>query len=263
MGWRVTGESAPLRRALELRLRGDLDPRVGLWQLQIELQADCLGGQWTRDAARRSSVPTGAEDQGLATIRRLSDPVDYPWYRKDAHGEALQRIGAYLEGDEGRSCAGADFWRRVKVDPAALQQPETPAAGSLLGSIACRVGRVERTTLFPWAEARSAVATDAVQAGFRSKDGVSISYWSIAFVSAPAAQRALEVAVEQALQKGFRNTKQGPVTEAARLIGEWYLLSGPDEVVLIRNGQKVTGYEGPLGAAWEFGTAQAEFKCSP
>jgi predicted metalloprotease len=243
-------------------LRGDLDPKAGLWQLQIELQADCLAGQWTRDAAQRGAVKPAAEDQAMSALRRLRDPVDYPWFRADAHGDAGQRIGAYLEGDEGRTCTGAEFWKRVRVDSLALRQPPTPSGGSMIDDLACRAGRFERVSVFQWPEALSSVVTDAIQATFKSQDGVAISYWSIALVTAPAAQARLESFIEQAVAKGYQVTKEGPVSDSTgQQIGEWNLLSGPDEMVVIRNGQKLTAYEGPAGAAWEFGTATLEFTC--
>jgi protease PrsW len=243
-------------------LKGTLEPGAGLWQIQIELQADCYAGQWTADASRRGFVKPREDNQAVIALRELRDSLDFPWFRAGAHGDAGQRINAFDEGNAGRACDGADFWRRVHVDPEALRQTNTPTSGSLLTAIACRVGRFERASIFAWPEALSTVVTDAVQATFKAKDGVTVSYWSIALVSAPAAQLRFEGFLKRALANGYRVVKEGPVTDSAsRQIGQWVLLSGLDEMVVIRNGQKLTAYEGPAGAAWEFGIAQAEFNC--
>jgi len=243
-------------------VRGDLSPQAGLWSVQVELQADCLAGQWTRDAASRSFLRQGADDQAMRALRGLRDPVDYPWFKRDAHGDAGQRIGAFLEGDEGRTCSGPDFWKRVHVDPLAAEQNVTPENGSILSNLACRVGRFERTGAFPWPEALSDQVTDAVQATFESADGATVSYWALALVSQAAAEARIEGFLENAQKGGFTISKEGPINDSTgRQIGQWDLLEGPKEIVVLRNGQKVTTYEGPVDVAWEFGTAKAEFDC--
>lgn len=243
-------------------VRGDLSPQVGLWSLQVELQADCLAGQWTHDASSRGVVTQGADDQAMRALRGMRDPVDYPWFKRDAHGDAGQRIGAFLEGDEGRTCAGADFWKRVHVDPLAAEQNVTPENGSILNNLACRVGRFERTGAFPWPEALSDQVTDAVQATFESADGVTVSYWAVALVSQAAAEARIEGFLENAAKGGYKISKEGPINDSTgKQIGQWDLLEGSNEIVVLRNGQKVTTYEGPVDVAWEFGTAKAEFDC--
>lgn len=243
-------------------LRGDLAPQAGLWTIQVELQADCLAGQWTRDASSRGFVKPGDDDQALTALRRLRDPVDYPWFAGKAHGSAGQRIDAYLEGDEGRTCAGADFWKRVHTDPQASEQTSTPSSGSLMSGIACRMGRFDRTEVHAWPEALSDVVADAVQATFQSADGVSISLFEIALVNQPAGQARFESFVANAVAKGYKVTQQGPMMDGSTQVGEWKLLDGQDQIVILRNRQRVVVYEGPVGPAWEFGKSTAVFQCN-
>lgn len=244
-------------------LRGEFEPKEGWWNLQIELQADCMAGEWSRDAVSRGFVTPGAEDQALAALRRLRDPIDYPWFRADAHGDGAQRIAAFLEGDEGRPCAGEDFWRRVHLDRDALHQAPTPPSGSQLVALACRVGRFQRQSVSQLPAEPSTVVTDMIQATFRSTDGVEISYLSAIFVSEPAAQGSLETFLEKSKAKGYQIAKEGPVKDGERRIGQWDLLEGPTEIVVLRNGKKYTVYEGPSGAAWEFGTVtDVDYSCN-
>jgi len=242
-------------------LRGDLSPQVGLWTIQIELQADCLAGEWTRDANRRGFVQSGADDQALTALRRLRDPVDFPWFNTHAHGSAGQRIDAYLEGDDGRPCTGADFWKRVHADPQASEQAATPSTGSLIDGIACRMGRFTRTDVHAWPDALSSIVADAIQATFQSADGVMVSEFVLALVNAPAAQSRFESFVTNSLSKGYRVTQQGSMMDGATQVGEWKLLDGLDEIVVLRNRQRVMVYEGPVGPAWEFGKSNPVFEC--
>lgn len=243
-------------------LRGDTDPKVGLWTIQIELQADCLAGQWARDADSRGFLKPGEDDQALVALRRLRDPVDYPWFNSDAHGSAGQRTDAFLEGVDGRGCSGADFWKRVHIDPQASLQTTTPLTGSMLTSLACAVGRFRRNDVHVVPESITGTVTDAIETTFESPDGVVVSYLSVAHVSEPAAQAHFDRFVRDMLTKGFSTTKEGTVVDDKnRVTGVWKLLDGPHQLVVQRNRQKVTLEEGPSGATWEFAIAKAEYDC--
>jgi RsiW-degrading membrane proteinase PrsW (M82 family) len=244
-------------------VRGELDPGSAKWTLQLELQADCLAGQWTGDAIKRQVVKRGEEDHAILALRRMRDPVDYPWFKADAHGDAGQRINAFLEGHDGRDCDGEPFWKRVHLDPQASQQDSTPASGPLLSTLACRIGRFDRVEVHPWPEVLSTVITDAIQATFRASDGTTIVHFAVVLVNAPAAERHFEGFEQLAIERGYRTTKEGPVLDRASgtQIGAWKLLEGLTTMLLLRNRQRVQVHEGPKDAVWEFSGAPVSFDC--
>ena len=76
--------------------------------VEVELQADCLAGAYTRDAERRDWLDGGDLEEALLLTRVAGDPdgtaVDDP----DAHGTGEQRVEAFTDGyDDG--IAGCDL----------------------------------------------------------------------------------------------------------------------------------------------------------
>jgi predicted metalloprotease len=238
-------------------LMGNLRPEAGLFGIQIELQADCYAGRYARNALARKLLEPGDEDEAIRSLRKARDPVDFPWFAPGAHGSGGQRIDAFTEGFDGRQCEGAEFWRRVHVDPGSAQAPPTPARGSLLRETPCVRGRFDRRTLAAAPDLVRGTVTDGVRALFRSADGVEISVERGSFVTAAAAAAFLEAAHPE----GYTLRKQGNVVDGARQLGRWKLFAGRTEVVVMNNLQVVDVIEGPLDAVWEFVTSTAEMQC--
>lgn len=109
-----------------------------------EQQADCFAGVYLRWVAEGNSPrftmnTTDGLDHVLAGGITVRDPIDEPRNARDAHGSALDRVGAFQEGFDGDAagCAGIDMdeiKRRREGLPKALQY--YPAEGSEPGEMA-------------------------------------------------------------------------------------------------------------------------------
>ncbi|HVT40570.1 MAG TPA: neutral zinc metallopeptidase [Gemmatimonadaceae bacterium] len=240
-------------------LQGKLGSSAGMFSIQIELQADCYAGRYTKDALTRSVLEPGDDELAVTSLRGAHDPVDYPWFEKYAHGTSGQRIDALTEGFEGRDCDGDAFWRRVHVDPHAAAAPAPPVRGPVIGGVACRRGRFERIDMRPAPDFIKGVVTDAISAKFRSADGVVVDLVLEAFSSADAAERF----ASNAALDGYALTKEGAVKDGETVLGKWKLLSGKSEIMLFQKRQVVNIAEGPRGITWEFMTSAAVFDCKP
>jgi len=78
--------------------------RLGLisnaaYSIQIELQADCLAGAWTRHAeVVHKILEPGDVDEGIRTLFEVRDRVGTPWFDPSAHGTGQQRIQSFNNG---------------------------------------------------------------------------------------------------------------------------------------------------------------------
>jgi uncharacterized protein len=79
--------------------------------LAIELQADCFGGAWAKDAKTRGRVEAGdVEDAIVALADFFGDPPNTPATDPDAHGEGSLRTWWFLKGyyDGAQACTAKD-----------------------------------------------------------------------------------------------------------------------------------------------------------
>ena len=82
------------------------------FSIQVELQADCFAGAYTRDLDDRDER---FEDEDLRvateTLIQVGDPEHYPWFVPGAHGDANQRVDAFNTGYDGgfEACTAPPF----------------------------------------------------------------------------------------------------------------------------------------------------------
>lgn len=125
-----------------------------------EQQADCFAGvylRWVADghSPRFTMNTTDGLDHVLAGGITLRDPVDEPEFARDAHGSALDRVGAFQEGFDGdpSTCAAIDMKevdrRRTGLPKALLFYPvgdseagETPIDGDSLTALMQTLGQI-------------------------------------------------------------------------------------------------------------------------
>lgn len=231
-----------------------------LFTIQNELQADCLAGQYSRDATGRKVLDAGDENEAVLSLRKGRDDVDYPWFDQYAHGSGGQRVDAFQEGLDGRSCEGADFWRRVHVDPTAANRPATPRVGSL--TLVCSRGEFVRKEVQLLPALVHDDVTDALKGYFRSPDGSEVMVLMLATTSAEAATTKLQRISKILRDSTFHTVSQGPIKDGAVETGRWERLQGKTEIVLFQNRQVLEWVEGPLEVTWKFETSPAA-DCQP
>lgn len=78
--------------------------RGNSFSLQMELQADCFAGSYTKFAEVTGKLDPGDLDEAGEDLFRSGDPKEMPWFAPQAHGKPLQRVGAFLDGYNGRRC---------------------------------------------------------------------------------------------------------------------------------------------------------------
>ena len=66
-------------------------------QKETELQADCFGGAWTRNAADRGLLEAGDLEEAVVTLISVGDPA-YTWFSPTGHGTPEQRLLAFAIG---------------------------------------------------------------------------------------------------------------------------------------------------------------------
>lgn len=69
-----------------------------LYSIQIELQADCLAGVWSRNADDRGLLDEGDFEEGIVALFRVRDPKGTDFFDPQAHGTAGERIDAFNNG---------------------------------------------------------------------------------------------------------------------------------------------------------------------
>jgi predicted metalloprotease len=73
--------------------------------IQKELGADCLAGAWAKRARAERQAPRGALDRVVKSLYRASDRPARPWFSDRAHGDAVERNGAFFDGLRGGATA--------------------------------------------------------------------------------------------------------------------------------------------------------------
>lgn len=82
--------------------------RGGAFSIQMELQADCFAGAYTQYAERMKELDPGDLDEAGVGLFKGGDPIGMPWFAPSAHGTAMRRISAFLDGYNNgpRKCVG-------------------------------------------------------------------------------------------------------------------------------------------------------------
>lgn len=76
------------------------------FNIQMELQADCLSGAYTQYAEKMGELEEGDLEEAGVGLFSGGDPKGMPWFAPQAHGKSMQRINYFLEGYKGgaRAC---------------------------------------------------------------------------------------------------------------------------------------------------------------
>ena len=231
-----------------------------LFTIQNELQADCLAGQYSRDASGRKVLEAGDDDEAILSLRQGRDEFDYPWFARQAHGSGGQRVDAFQEGLDGRPCEGADFWRRVHVDPNAANRQAPAGEGSL--TLVCGRGEFIRKDVQRVPGLVRGDVTDALQGSYESPDGSRVLVLMMAVASPQAADAKFDRLSTILRDSTFRSISHGLVNGGAVETGRWERLQGKTEIVLFLDRQVLEWVEGPIDVAWKFETAAA-VQCKP
>lgn len=83
--------------------------------IQLELQADCLCGAYSKNASERGIVEEDDPDEGVSGLFQLKDPKGIPWLSSNAHGKGYQRINSFLDGLKGGAFACGFYGNLVGV----------------------------------------------------------------------------------------------------------------------------------------------------
>jgi hypothetical protein len=235
------------------RALGLFSSEAGLMTVQIELQADCLAGTFTADLAKRGLLDPGDDEEAIRSLLRVGDRLQTPWFDSDAHGTPGFRIDAFIYGLEGRDCTAGTFLTFLQergIDPSRAPQRPTAQSGSIAGMIARQVGRF---ALRSTKRVELANSLDAIEATYRTPDGIEVSHLLTAYPKPDQANRMLDAVVTDVKQQGYVEMKRQPVThQDGRRLGTLVLLQGKTEVVIWTNLQLVGAAEGPRNMAWEF-----------
>jgi hypothetical protein len=78
--------------------------RGNSFSIQMELQADCFMGAYTKYAERTGKLDPGDLDEAGEDLFKSGDPKGMPWFAPQAHGSSLNRVAAFLNGYAERPC---------------------------------------------------------------------------------------------------------------------------------------------------------------
>jgi predicted metalloprotease len=73
--------------------------------IQMELQADCFAGAYTKYADMKHELEEGDMEEAGVGLFNAGDPKGMAWFAPQAHGKPMQRISAFLDGYKGGSAA--------------------------------------------------------------------------------------------------------------------------------------------------------------
>jgi predicted metalloprotease len=91
----------------------------GNFSIQVELQADCFAGAYTKDLEERDDRFTDTDlEAAVIQLIQVADPALYPWFAPGAHGDAEQRVTSFKVGYDGGydPCTKAPF-AQPAIDP--------------------------------------------------------------------------------------------------------------------------------------------------
>ncbi len=240
-------------------LIGALDTDRGLMGIQVELQADCLAGEYAVSARRRGLLDRGDDNEATLTLQGGGDGFDDPWFNVNAHGTAGQRIDAFAYGFEERSCTDGTFFAFLKargIDASRAPQPPAPNAGRLENALPRAAGRflmldVKRATV--------AGAVDALKARYRTVNGLYLEAAAVAYPTMEAARAAVEREIKEMIARGglreIRRTRLVDDKDKSLEVGVEVVLQGQLEYVVWSNRRVLGIVEGPFNVCYEFYSA--------
>jgi predicted metalloprotease len=71
------------------------------FSIQMELQADCFAGAYTKYAESKHELEEGDIEEAGVGLFNAGDPKGMAWFASEAHGKPMQRIGSFLDGYKG------------------------------------------------------------------------------------------------------------------------------------------------------------------
>ena len=83
--------------------------RGNAYTIQMELQADCLAGAYTKYAELAGELEDGDMEEAGVGLFSAGDQKGTPWFSPQAHGRPMRRVSSFLDGYKGG--AGACFGR--------------------------------------------------------------------------------------------------------------------------------------------------------
>jgi predicted metalloprotease len=75
------------------------------FSIQMELQADCFAGAYTKYAELKRELEEGDMEEAGVGLFNAGDPKGMAWFASNAHGKPMQRISAFLDGYKGGTAA--------------------------------------------------------------------------------------------------------------------------------------------------------------
>lgn len=76
-------------------------PGGSYYSIQMELQADCLAGAYTKYAETTGKLEEGDLEEAGVGLFNSGDPKGTPWFAPQAHGKPMTRINFFLAGYNG------------------------------------------------------------------------------------------------------------------------------------------------------------------
>jgi predicted metalloprotease len=235
-------------------LLGFDDGEAGLWQIHQELQADCLAGAFTGYLLREELVTKAAADDAVRSLFRIGDLR--AWFDPQAHGRPGQRIDAFNEGFEGRTCTADEFFEAIGVSVSTSEQSRAPTEGSLGDRVPEQAGRFRRVYVRRLPALVGFGAIEMIQAIYVASDGVRVTLTLAAFADRDGSAAALDRIARTSMRRGLKEVRRSPVIVKGGRdeLGTIIHMQWPTELVLWTNLHVMAAVEGPRDQAWEFAT---------
>lgn len=233
---------------------GLFESRAGLFSLQKEMMADCLAGAYVRSIDKQTPLGEASRRQITLKLAELGDR-ETPWYHPEAHGRPGQRLDAFYEGFEGRSCTSEDFFRALGIDRDAVQLA-LPGRGSLRSRIKPKIDRFDLESV-RWTPTLPGLgAVETIEATYQSSAKVQLKMALSAFPSQENSAKQLQQILTSLSARGFTETRRSRVSQVGSGgEGTLVVLEGAGEVVLWTHGPLFGSVEGPRDHVWEFVSA--------
>jgi uncharacterized protein len=84
--------------------------RLGLLPVQLELNADCLGGMWASNLSYQGRLEPGDVQESVFATASAGDPAGVPWFDPRAHGSPQDRARWLLRGYTAPDVAACNTW---------------------------------------------------------------------------------------------------------------------------------------------------------
>ncbi|MBL8144717.1 MAG: neutral zinc metallopeptidase [Acidobacteria bacterium] len=241
------------------QLIGALDTARGYIGIQVELQADCLAGEYAANARQRGLLERGDDNEATLALQRGGDGLDDPWFDVRAHGTAGQRIDAFAYGFGGRSCTDGRFFEFLKargIDASRVPQTPAPSAGRLDAALPRTAGRF---IMLEVKRVQVQGALDALKARYRTVNGMYLEVAALSYPTVAEARAAVDREVAEMIARAglreIRRTLLVDEKDRASAVGVEVVLQGRLEYVVWSNRHLLGIVEGPLNVGLELYSA--------